>query len=56
MPEDPGHRDAGTCSRDGRLFSGSFGLLSGEVLVKAHADAVNPVDVAVRSGAFPLLA
>nr|WP_203673290.1 MULTISPECIES: NADP-dependent oxidoreductase [unclassified Streptomyces] len=29
--------------------------LSGEVLVKVHASAVNPVDVAVRSGAFPLL-
>ncbi|MBT2385475.1 NADP-dependent oxidoreductase [Streptomyces sp. ISL-11] len=29
--------------------------LAGEVLVKVHASAVNPVDVAVRSGAFPLL-
>jgi NADPH:quinone reductase-like Zn-dependent oxidoreductase len=29
--------------------------LSGEVLVKVHASAVNPADVAVRSGAFPLL-
>ncbi|HET6857784.1 MAG TPA: NADP-dependent oxidoreductase [Streptomyces sp.] len=29
--------------------------LPGEVLVKVHASAVNPVDVAVRSGAFPLL-
>lgn len=28
---------------------------AGEVLVKVHASAVNPVDVAVRSGAFPLL-
>ncbi|RMI28315.1 NADP-dependent oxidoreductase [Nocardia stercoris] len=30
-------------------------LLSGEVLVRVHASAVNPVDLAVRSGAFPLL-
>ncbi|MET8422966.1 NADP-dependent oxidoreductase [Nocardia sp. NPDC004860] len=30
-------------------------LLSGEVLVRVKASAVNPVDVAVRSGAFPLL-
>lgn len=30
-------------------------LLSGEVLVRVRASAVNPVDVAVRSGAFPLL-
>ncbi|MFJ4656506.1 NADP-dependent oxidoreductase [Nocardia sp. NPDC088792] len=30
-------------------------LLSGEVLVRVHASAINPVDVAVRSGAFPLL-
>lgn len=29
--------------------------LPGEVLVKVHASAVNPVDVFVRSGAFPLL-
>ncbi|MDJ0463974.1 NADP-dependent oxidoreductase [Streptomyces sp. H27-C3] len=29
--------------------------LAGEVLVKVHASAINPVDVAVRSGAFPLL-
>ncbi|GAA3090174.1 NADP-dependent oxidoreductase [Streptomyces rectiviolaceus] len=29
--------------------------LVGEVLVKVHASAVNPADVAVRSGAFPLL-
>ncbi|MCZ4121914.1 NADP-dependent oxidoreductase [Streptomyces sp. H39-S7] len=29
--------------------------LSGEVLVKVRASAVNPVDVAVRAGAFPLL-
>ncbi|MEY9877011.1 NADPH:quinone reductase-like Zn-dependent oxidoreductase [Streptacidiphilus sp. MAP12-33] len=28
---------------------------SGEILVKVHASAVNPVDLAVRSGAFPLL-
>ncbi|MFI1914416.1 NADP-dependent oxidoreductase [Nocardia sp. NPDC020380] len=30
-------------------------LLSGEVLVRVHASAINPVDLAVRSGAFPLL-
>ncbi|MVU79356.1 zinc-binding dehydrogenase [Nocardia sp. ET3-3] len=30
-------------------------LLSGEVLVRVKASAINPVDVAVRSGAFPLL-
>ncbi|WP_030796671.1 NADP-dependent oxidoreductase [Streptomyces sp. NRRL S-337] len=29
--------------------------LSGEVLIRVHASAVNPVDAAVRSGAFPLL-
>lgn len=29
--------------------------LVGEVVVKVHASAVNPADVAVRSGAFPLL-
>ncbi|SFF58991.1 NADPH:quinone reductase [Actinacidiphila alni] len=29
--------------------------LAGEVLVRVHASAVNPVDIAVRSGAFPLL-
>ncbi|WP_434587465.1 NADP-dependent oxidoreductase [Streptomyces sp. A5-4] len=29
--------------------------LAGEVLVKVRASAINPVDVAVRSGAFPLL-
>ncbi|MFE0103300.1 NADP-dependent oxidoreductase [Streptomyces sp. NPDC059009] len=29
--------------------------LSGEVLVRVRASAVNPVDVAVRAGAFPLL-
>ncbi|MDH6111623.1 NADPH:quinone reductase-like Zn-dependent oxidoreductase [Kitasatospora sp. MAP12-15] len=28
---------------------------SGEVLVRVHASALNPVDAAVRSGAFPLL-
>ncbi|GGV22839.1 NADPH:quinone reductase [Streptomyces longisporoflavus] len=28
---------------------------AGEVLVKVHASAVNPADVAVRSGAFPLI-
>jgi NADPH:quinone reductase-like Zn-dependent oxidoreductase len=28
---------------------------SGEVLIRVHASAVNPVDAAVRSGAFPLL-
>jgi NADPH:quinone reductase-like Zn-dependent oxidoreductase len=27
----------------------------GEVLVRVHASAINPVDAAVRSGAFPLL-
>ncbi|MFE0458934.1 NADP-dependent oxidoreductase [Kitasatospora sp. NPDC058965] len=27
----------------------------GEVLVRVHASAINPVDTAVRSGAFPLL-
>ncbi|MCX4093482.1 NADP-dependent oxidoreductase [Nocardia sp. alder85J] len=30
-------------------------LLSGEVLVRVHASGINPVDVAVRSGAFPML-
>lgn len=29
--------------------------LSGEVLIRVRASAVNPVDAAVRSGAFPLL-
>ncbi|WP_380284678.1 NADP-dependent oxidoreductase [Kitasatospora purpeofusca] len=29
--------------------------LGGEVLVRVHASGVNPVDAAVRSGAFPLL-
>lgn len=29
--------------------------LSGEVLIRVHASGINPVDVAVRSGAFPLL-
>ncbi|MCC9305847.1 NADP-dependent oxidoreductase [Kitasatospora sp. RB6PN24] len=28
---------------------------SGEVLIRVHASAINPVDAAVRSGAFPLL-
>ncbi|MFI9237155.1 NADP-dependent oxidoreductase [Streptomyces sp. NPDC053079] len=29
--------------------------LAGEVLIRVHASGVNPVDVAVRSGAYPLL-
>jgi NADPH:quinone reductase-like Zn-dependent oxidoreductase len=29
--------------------------LSGEVLIRVHASAINPVDAAIRSGAFPLL-
>ncbi|MGA4837912.1 NADP-dependent oxidoreductase [Streptomyces sp. G45] len=29
--------------------------LAGEVLVRVHASGVNPVDLAVRSGAYPLL-
>ncbi|MFI9329011.1 NADP-dependent oxidoreductase [Kitasatospora sp. NPDC052868] len=29
--------------------------LGGEVLVRVHASGINPVDVAVRSGAYPLL-
>ncbi|MBD0742871.1 NADP-dependent oxidoreductase [Streptomyces sp. CBMA152] len=29
--------------------------LSGEVLIRVHASGINPADVAVRSGAFPLL-
>ncbi|GHG52164.1 NADP-dependent oxidoreductase [Streptomyces griseocarneus] len=29
--------------------------LGGEVLIRVHASGVNPVDVAVRSGAYPLL-